>query len=152
MKAIINNYSKLLASGFLANAKQELRLAQTTLQSSLEDEYDEYGEYEDFYWSFTLATKKTEFDLYFNELGVGKFVASRIDLFLKKKDAAIALYTPDGFIYCGYSKKAVKEMANHNYQTFGLMPYYTTKRKIQGRMMWFCIAWNALSFNLPNYN
>ena len=149
MKAITNNYSKLLASGFLANAKQELRLAQTTLLSPLEDEYDDY---EDFYWSFDLAARKTEFDFYFDELGVGKFVANRIDFFLKKKDAATALYTPDGYIYCGYSKKAVKEMANNNYQTLGLMPYYTTKRKIQGRMMWFCIAWNALLFNLPNYN
>ena len=82
MKAITNNYSKLLASGFLANAKQELRLAQTTLLSPLEDEYDDY---EDFYWSFDLAARKTEFDFYFDELGVGKFVANRIDFFLKKK-------------------------------------------------------------------
>ena len=152
MKAMTNNYNKLLASGFLANAKRELRIAQTTLQLSLQQEYDDYDEYEDCYWSFESNRKKADFDLYFYESGISEFVASKISLFLKKKDNAIILSTPDGYIYCGCTKKAVKEMSNFNFQTFGLMPYYITKRKIQGRMMWFCLTWTILPFNLLNYN
>lgn len=141
---MLNNFSTLVNIGFLSNAKEQLKVAQYTLEDIyMGDEFD------DFCWNFNDEAKRLDFDYYYNELAVKEFICNEILSARHSKGDTLIISIPEGYIYCSYSKKTIKELATDNYNIAGLIPYYITKRKINGRMMWLCLVF---PFNPPNYN
>lgn len=144
---MVNHYNILVDVGFLRDTVSQFRVAQTNLQQDLMmDESDSLN------WYFNPADKKADFDYYYEEIGLCEFVAEHLKTTIKDEDDVLIINTPKGYIYCGYRKKEIVELAIEGYNQEGLLPYYTTKRKIGGKIVWFCLAWTTIPFDPPNYN
>ena len=140
-----NHYKALVGVGFLSNVERQLEAAQDAIMSThpLDDH---------FHWDFDVSTKKMYFDMCFSDLYISEFVANYFKSTPIEKDDVLVINTSVEYIYCSYSKKAIRDISLINYNETGLMPYYTTKRKVQGKFIWFCLAQPAMLFIPPNYN
>jgi len=151
-----NHFNTLIDVGFFYKADDQFYLAQNLLHRSImmEEDYEEHhdGEYDEFQWNFDAAEKKADFDYYYKELGLSSFIADQIEILDQRKDGVAVISTPEGYVYCGYQKKDVLDIVQHNFDRVGLLPYYITKRKIKGRIVWFCLTWSIIPFDPPNYN
>lgn len=141
---MVNNFAILVEIGFLSNAIKQLEVA----QDSIQDTYME-DEFADFRWNFNNEAKKLDFDYYYYEYAIKEFISSKLLSNTYKKSDVLIISFPDGYFYCSCSRKAMEEATVDNYNTAGLIPYYTVKRKINGKMMWLCLIF---PFVRPNYN
>lgn len=143
----MRHYNILVEVGFLRDAASQLLAAQSNLQQDF-DISDKHN----IDWYFDSKNKRMDFDYYYNELGLDEFAAKHMELVIKNDTDVLIINTPEGYVYCGYRKRDVINLAMVNYNEEGLLPYYTTKRKVDGRIVWFCLTWTIIPFNPPNYN
>jgi hypothetical protein len=155
---MINHFNTLIDVGFFCKADDQFYLAQNLLHQSTmmdpddEEYHDDDDDYDEFQWNFNIAEKKADFDFYYEELGLSDFIVDQIDILNRKDDGVLIVSTPEGYVYCGYQKRDVVKIAQQNFNRVGLLPYYTTKRKIKNKIVWFCLTWSIIPFDPPNYN
>lgn len=141
-----NHYIALVNSGFLSNAHKQLKEARMFLKGA-----SDYYHKDEFMWYFDRKNKKADFSQLYDELEVAGYVSDAYEAGAHPTDIII-LNSPDFLILCGQKKKVVMEAAREHYVYEGIMPYYTTKRKINGKIYWFSFSWLTVPFNIPNYN
>lgn len=155
MGLIRNNFKALVSSGFLSKADAQLNDAQATINTNgypFEPSF-EGAPIDEFFWYFDLDEKKFDFDSLYREVDIPSFVLDAYDQgFGAEDDDIIIMNSPDFVIYCSTKKKVVADAAIADYNENGVMPYYYTKRKIHGKVYWFCLSWLIIPFFPPCLN
>ena len=141
-----NHYTALVQSGFLSRAKKQLTQANSLLKGDYSVDMDE-----EFVWYFDQKEKALDFDELYNTLNISEFVEDAYEEGLEDTDV-IFINSPGFLILCGAKKNTVYTTALDQYEQEGIMPYYFTKRKVNGRIIWFCLAWLIIPFSIPCYN
>jgi len=141
-----NHYKALVDSGFLLNAHKQLKEAGLILKGSDGPFFEDK-----FMWYFDLKNKKADFSQLYNDLEVAEYITEAYNSGAEDTDVII-LNAPDFVILCGQRKKIVMEATHDQYDFEGIIPYYITKRKIDGKIYWFSFSWLTVPFNIPNYN
>lgn len=141
-----NNYTALVQSGFLSKAKKQLIQASSILN---DDPF--MGMDEDFVWYFDRKEKVLDFNELYDTLEVASFVQEAYEEGAEDDDV-IFMNSSDFIILCGAKKKIVYNVVLEQYEQEGTIPYFFTKRKINDKVIWFCLIWLTLPFNIPCYN
>ncbi len=141
-----DHYTALVHSGFLSKASQELDVARTYLKGTEALQLSH-----DFMWYFDKKQKKAVFNDLYEDLDVAGYVTEAFNAGAKPEDV-IVLSSPDFLILCAQKKSIVTEAATEHYSFEGIIPYYTTKRTINGKVHWFTFSWLTIPFTPPNFN
>jgi hypothetical protein len=142
-----NHYTALVQNGFLSKAKKQLKQACAVLFN--DDPFMNMDE--DFVWYFDQKEKALDFNELYDTLEVATFVQETYEEGAEDDDV-IFMNSSDFIILCGAKKKIVHNVALEQYEQEGAIPYYFTKRKVNGKIVWFCLIWLTLPFNIPCYN
>ena len=141
-----NHYTALVQSGFLSKARKQLTQANSLLKDDFDMDMDE-----EFVWYFDQKDKALDFDDLYNALDIPAFIEEAYEEGVEDTDV-IFMNSPDFVILCGAKKNIIHTTALDQYEEEGIMPYYYTKRKVNGRIIWFCLAWLIIPFSIPYYN
>ena len=146
-------FQSLIECGFLSKAKRQLVTAQNSLQNEINNNY-ELGEKElyDTFYSFDDKHRKKQFNSCFEGLNIYHVIAENRDAAIQDPEDVILLSTELFTIYAALTKKVVMTAAKEDQRDFNVQPYYFTKRKIEGQIFWFCMAWNRSPFPPPTHN
>ena len=145
-----NHFKALVKNGFLAKANTQLNDAQAMIKDPFESSF-EYEE--DFMWYFDREEKKLDFDTLYDELDIPSFVYEAYDQgYGAEDDDVIIMNSFDFTLYCSTKKAVTRQAAYADYNENGVMPYFFTKRVIDGKVFWFCLSWLMIPFTAPNYN
>ena len=150
-----SNFKALVNNGFLSKAHTQLNDAQAAISTNgypFEPSF-EGAPIDEFIWYFDRKEKRFDFDALYNEVNIPSFVLDAYDQgFGAEDDDIIIMNSPDFVIYCSTKKSAVADAALADYNENGVLPYYYTKRKIEGKVFWFCLSWLIIPFFPPMYN
>ncbi len=139
-------YDALVDNGFLSKAKHQITKAAATLDlnafgesPSIENAKGEWM------WHFSRSEKKLDFDYLCEELSLFEHITDHLDELDKEHDIMV-LNAFDILIYVSPHKKSIEKSINLDFKEQGMLPYYVTKRKVNGQFLWFCLSWTVFPF------
>lgn len=147
-----NYYDTLVDNGFLSKAKHQLSKAAAVLTSDFSDlDFGTAATNGEWMWHFNRNEKKIDFDCLCEDLEVFDRVMDTWESLDETHDV-IVLTAFDIIIYVSPNKKSIQRSIELDFKEQGLIPYYTTKRKVDGKFLWFCLTWTIFPFEPPNEN
>jgi len=136
-----NHYNALVQNGFLSNAKKQIKKAAAVLYPPI-DLTQIKGEW---MWHFDRNEKKLDFDYLCRELDLFNHVKENLDDLDEEHDVMV-LNAFDIIIYASPHKKSIQKSLDLDFIEHGSLPYYITKRKVNGQYLWFCLTWTVFPF------
>ena len=142
-----DHYLALVNSGFMSKASKQLN----TAVKHLTKENDHTNKA---MWYFDHKEKKFDFDSMCDYIDIPNFLQSKegADFDSLEDDDVIIMHTSDFIIFCSRKKRAVVDAMKDEYYTNGTIPYYTTRRTVNGTVIWFSFSWLFIPFNPGNDN
>ena len=145
----MNYYDKLLQSGFLSKASEELEEARVVIDYQI-DEYSN-SNYEDL-WHFDSKTKEEEFAWIMHEVEAYDVLREEYmcetsqDIFAIRGDEAGAEFT----LMFSKSDEIMKSVKDQTFTYSGKFPYYFTSFKLDSQQLYAILYTNFLEF--PGFN
>ena len=138
-----NYYNALVSSGFLSKAKRQINKAAAIIYPPTLPSISEIkGEW---MWHFDRNEKKLDFDYLCDELELFSHVIDNLDQLDEEHDVMV-LNAFDILIYASPNKKSIKKSVLLDFKEQGMIPYYITKRKVNGQFLRFCFTWTVFPF------
>jgi hypothetical protein len=146
-----NHYNTLVSNGFLSKAGEQIEKAASTIHGpiGIVENFDDIKA--EWMWHFDRNEKKLDFDYLREELCLYKHVADHLNELDKDHDVMV-LNALDIIIYVSPNKKSIQKSLDLDLIEHGSIPYYITKRKVEGVFLWFALTWTVFPFQPFNEN
>jgi len=148
---VIGYYDELVGSGFLSKAKHQITKAAATLDPNAWESPSVENAKGEWMWHFDRNEKKLDFDYLCEELCLFAHINDHLDDLDREHDVMV-LNAFDILIYVSPNKKSIKKSVDFDFKEHGMLPYYITKRKVNGTFLWFCLSWTVFPFQPINEN
>lgn len=142
---MINHYNSLVSNGFLSKASKQIEKAASTVLGPIGIMKDFDDIKAEWMWHFDRKEKQLDFNYLCEELSLFAHVADNRDQLDEEHDVMV-LNAFDIVIYVSPNKKSIQKSLDLDFIEHGSLPYYITKRKVNGEFLWFALTWTVFPF------